>query len=141
MNGNLRKVIMYAIDLSERSNAISDMFHNVLSQINSVASDILDVSSQTNMLSLNASVEAARAGENGKSFAVVASEVKELAFKASDLSNEIAELVVDTQTRIDQLKTIDDKKSALKLSNLCKKLLFNIFFYKSAMNCISCRLF
>lgn len=109
MHNRLVKVIFYGVDLSARSNAMSDMIQNVLKQINQVAYNIFDVSNQTNLLSLNAAIEAARAGEGGQSFAVVAREVKELAFMASDLSSGIGNLVKETQAHIEQLKSLDSK--------------------------------
>ena len=106
VDGYVRRTVIYAIDMTARHQAIKQteqIMTSVLGQINDIARTISGVSGQTNLLALNATIEAARAGEAGRSFAVVASEVKVLAQRSSGLSTEIAGLVHETQQQIERL--------------------------------------
>ncbi|MCI8521755.1 MAG: methyl-accepting chemotaxis protein [Lachnospiraceae bacterium] len=76
-----------------------------LTKINELASEILNIAGQTNLLSLNASIEAARAGEAGRGFAVVAGEIGTLADTSRNTASSIQAICSETN---DSIKVVND---------------------------------
>ncbi len=74
-------------------------------EINKLADAIMDITSQTNLLSLNASIEAARAGEAGRGFAVVANEIGQLADQSKNTAMNIQQIVESSNLAVKNVKS------------------------------------
>jgi methyl-accepting chemotaxis protein len=97
-------------EMSEGSLHLVDSMNSMNEDINAVQNllgEIDGISSQTNLLALNAAIEAARAGEAGRGFAVVADEVRALSGRSADFSSQIR----DNYQQI--LKTMNEAKMTI----------------------------
>jgi len=83
---------------AESTNKTVEDLREAAGEIGSVIGMINDIAEQTNLLALNATIEAARAGEAGKGFAVVASEVKDLASQTAGATDSIQQQIARMQS-------------------------------------------
>lgn len=102
-----------------------DDFSNIINslvkrskKINDILIVIEGISSETNILAINASVEAARAGEMGKGFSVIATEIRKLATSTNESSQTIAQTIKLIQTDVDKAnKTVEVINNEVKRNN------------------------
>lgn len=118
---NIRDLIE-KVDISNRANEEVSAELNQLTvytdQMQSIIDVIDNVTSQTSLLSLNASIEAARAGEAGKGFAVVASEISSLATQTQQATEDITALINNISAELETVvEAIGNMITNTKLQN------------------------
>ncbi|WP_102273466.1 methyl-accepting chemotaxis protein [Cytobacillus massiliigabonensis] len=112
------------IEVSTDANQSINELSQMIDQVKGIVHMITSIAEQTNLLALNASIEASRAGDAGKSFAVVAGQIRNLAEESSKAAKEISALISKTteksNTSVEKISKagllINEQKDALKIT-------------------------
>ena len=104
----IKAINSFASEFAEAADSIKSL-RSETENIGSILDVIRGIAEQTNLLALNAAIEAARAGEQGRGFAVVADEVRTLAYRSHESTDQIQELIGSLQERAERAVTMIEK--------------------------------
>jgi methyl-accepting chemotaxis protein len=105
VNSNVASIGALATEI-ERAAGVIDKLNERSNNISQVLEVIRNIANQTNLLALNAAIEAARAGEQGRGFAVVADEVRTLASRTQNSTQEIQAMIEHLQIEAREAVTV-----------------------------------
>ena len=105
--GGLSEIGRRAVEVGDQINLLSESAR----QIGGITATVKDLADQSNMLALNAAIEAVRSGEHGKSFAVVAREIRSLADQSIQATRRVGEILSQLQQTIGSAVTISHQSN------------------------------